>query len=81
MKLFSFRHNKFRASWSQLSEPVIYINGYMYAEIIVLAENIEEAYLQIAKEDKWDLEEIKRLTPVIIELDQPKVVKKLVHGG
>jgi len=81
MKIFAFRHNKFKASWSQLGEPNVYRNGYMYAEIIVLANNIEEAYLQIEKENNWDLEEIKRLTPVIIELDQPKVVTKLVHGG
>lgn len=81
MKLFAFRHNKFQASWSQFSEPNIYNKGYMYAEIVVLAENVEEAYVILAKEKNWDLEEIKRLTPVTIELDQPKVVTKLVHGG
>lgn len=81
MKLFTFRHNKFQASWSQFTEPNIYRAGYMYAEIIVLANSIEEAYEEISKEADWDLEEIKRLTPVIIELDQPKVVGRMVHGG
>ncbi len=81
MKIFLFRHNKFQASWSQLGEPNIYRNGYMYAEIVVLAKNIEGAYEELKKETNWDLEEIKRLTPIIIELDQPKVVTKLVHGG
>ncbi len=36
MKIFAFRHNKFKASWSQFNEPNIYKNGYMYAEILVL---------------------------------------------
>ncbi len=53
----------------------------MYAEILVLANNIEEAYEMFLKEENWDLEEIKRLTPITIELDQPKIVTKLVHGG
>ena len=81
MKIFAFRHNKFKASWSQFNEPNIYKHGYMYAEIVVLANNIEEAYHLLMKEENWDLEEIKRLTPITIELDQPKVVTKLVHGG
>lgn len=81
MKIFIFRHNKFLASWSQLAEPNVFKDGYMHAEIIVLANNLEEAYAQLMKEDSWDLEEIKRLTPIIIELDQPKVITKLVHGG
>ena len=81
MKIFSFRHNKFRASWSMLGEPNIYRDGYMYAEILVLAEDLEQAYQQLAGEKNWDLEEIKRLTPVVFELDQPKVIAKLVHGG
>jgi hypothetical protein len=81
MKLFAFRHNKFQASWSQFTEPNIYRSGYMYAEIIVLANNLDQAYEELAKEADWDLEEIKRLTPVIIELDQPKVLARMVHGG
>lgn len=81
MKIFIFRHSKFLASWSQLAEPNIYRDGYMQAEIVVLAKDIEEAYEEIRKEKNWDLEEIKRLTPIIIELDQPKVITKLVHGG
>ena len=81
MNIFLFRHNKSQASWSQLGEPNIYRNGYMYAEIVVLAENLEGAYEELKKETNWDLEEIKRLTPIIVELDQPKIVTKLVHGG
>lgn len=81
MKLFAFRHNKFQASWSQFTEPNIYRGGYMFAEIIVLANDLEEAYKELANETEWDLEEIKRLTPIIIDLDQPKVVTSMVHGG
>ncbi len=35
----------------------------------------------LLKKKNWDLEEIKRLTPITIELDQPKVATKLVHRG
>lgn len=81
MKLYCFRHNKFRSSWSMLAEPNIYRSGYMYAEIIVLAGSAEEAYELLAEQQNWDVEEIKRLTPVVFELDQPQVITKLVHGG
>ena len=81
MKIFCFRHNKFRSSWSMLSEPNIYRDGYMYAEIVVLANTVEEAYEIIAAEKNWDAEEIRRLTPVVFDTDKPQVITKLVHNG
>lgn len=81
MKLYIFRHNKFRSSWSMLAEPNIYRGGYMHAEILVLAPDLEAAYGLLMNEADWDVEEIRRLTPLVVELDQPRVVTALVHGG
>ena len=81
MKLYSFRHNKFEASWSQFSEPNVFREGYMFAELIVLAENLEQAYELISSEKEWDLEEVKRLEARVISLDEARGVSAYVHRG
>ena len=55
-------------------EPQIYRDNYMKAEIAVLAESMEEALELVAREEKWNVEEIRRIEPRVISLDKPVVV-------
>jgi hypothetical protein len=62
-------------------EPHIYEDNYMQAEVIVLANSRDEALDLLFKDDKWNIEELKRLQPITVPLDQPCVVSKLIYFG
>ena len=64
-----------------VDEPHIYRDNYMQAEVLVLANSQEEALRLLRQDDKWDIEELKRIQPRIIPLDQPRVVDKLIYFG
>lgn len=81
MKIFIWRHSKFLSSWSMFDEPHVYRDNYLQAEIAVLAGSQDEALRLIAREDRWDIQELKRIEPRIIELDQPAVISRFVHFG
>jgi len=64
------------------NEPHIYKDNYMQAEVIVLASSKEEALDLLRKsDDKWDVEELHRIEPIIVALDRPCVVSKLIYFG
>ncbi len=78
MKIYIWRHSKLYSSWSMFDEPHIYKDNYMMAEAIILAHSEEEA-LKLLKEDrKWDIEELKRIEPIVVEMDQPAILGKHV---
>ena len=63
------------------NEPHIYNDNYMQAEIIILANSEDEALDLLKKDDKWDIEELKRIKPTIVALDRPRIVSKSVYFG
>jgi hypothetical protein len=82
MKIFIWRHSKKFSSWSMFNEPHIYKDNYMQAEVVVLASSREEALDLLRKsDDKWDVEELNRIEPIIVTTDHPCVVSKLIYFG
>jgi hypothetical protein len=81
MNIFIWRHSKKFSSWSMFDEPHIYEDNYMQAEVVVLANSRDEALNLLRKDDKWNIEELKRLQPITIPLDQPCVVSKVIYFG
>jgi hypothetical protein len=64
------------------NEPHIYKDNYMQAEVVVLASSKEEALDLLRKrDDKWDVEELNRIEPIIVETDRSCVVTKLIYFG
>ncbi len=81
MNIFIWRHSKKFSSWSMFDEPHIYQDNYMQAEVVVLANSREEALDILSKDDKWNIEELKRIQPINVPLDQPCIVSKLIYFG
>ena len=81
MNIFIWRHSKKFSSWSMFDEPHIYRDNYLQAEAIVLADSQEEALNILSRDDKWDIEELKRIQPTVLSLDKPCVVGKLIYFG
>ena len=61
------------------NEPLVYDDNYMQAEVIVLANSEDEALNLLRKDNKWNIEELKRIKPITIALDQPRIVSKSVY--
>ena len=81
MKIFIWRHSKKFSSWSMFTEPHIFNDNYMEAEVIVLAKTRDDALAMLENDDKWNVEELKRIEPIEIAIDQPRVVSKRVYYG
>lgn len=78
MKIFIWRHSKRFSSWSMFDEPHVYKDNYIEAEVIMLANSKDEALELLKNDDKWDIEELKRIEPKVVLLDQPAVVDQLI---
>jgi hypothetical protein len=74
MNIYIWRHSKKFSSWSMFNEPHVCRENYMQAEIVVLAGSREEALELIGRDDQWNIDELKRIEPVITSLDRPAVV-------
>ncbi len=81
MKIFIWRHSKLLSSWSMFDEPHIYRDNYLQAEIAVLAESIEDALAIIEKEGHWNVNELRRIEPKALELDNAAIISSFVHFG
>ena len=81
MNIFIWRHSKKFSSWSMFNEPHIYRDNYMQAEAIVLANSKEEALDILRNHDKWNIDELKRIEPIMIALDKPCLVSTLIYFG
>jgi hypothetical protein len=79
MKIFIWRHSKLYSSWSMFDEPHVYQDNYLQAEIIVLANSEAEAIALISREEKWNVEELQRLRPRVMALDEGVVVGTFVR--
>ena len=79
MEIFIWRHSKKFSSWSMFNEPHVCRDNYMQAEIVVIANSREEALKLISKDDQWNLEELKRIEPITVSLDQPGVVTRFIE--
>lgn len=51
----------------------------MQAEVVVLAATREEALELIAKEDRWNMDELNRIEPIVIPVTQSAVVTSFVE--
>jgi hypothetical protein len=81
MKIFIWRHSKKFSSWSMFNEPHIYDDNYMQAEVVVLAESLEEALALLTNDERWNIEELKRIEPTTMDTDQPRIVYKQIFFG
>lgn len=81
MKIFIWKHSKFLSSWSMFDEPHVYRDNYLQAEIAVLAETKQEALELIAAQGPWNIEELDRIAPRVLELDRAAVINSFVHFG
>ncbi len=81
MNIFIWRHSKKFSSWSMFDEPHIYADNYMQAEVVVLANSKDEAMNLLSKDDKWNIDELKRIQPITVSLERPCVVSKLIYFG
>ncbi|MHC1724861.1 MAG: hypothetical protein AB9866_02360 [Syntrophobacteraceae bacterium] len=81
MKIFIWRHSKLLSSWSMFDEPHIYRDNYLQAEITVLAGSKEDALALVEQDGPWDINELRRIEPRILELDNPVVISRFVHFG
>ena len=62
-------------------EPHIHRDNYMLAEITVLAGSKEEALRLLEFEGCWNIEELKRIEPRVVSLDEPRIVNTLIDFG
>lgn len=81
MKIFIWRHSKRLSSWSMFDEPHVYRDNYLQAEIAVLAASKKDALELIEKEGPWDVHELDRIEPRVLDLDQPAIISSFVHFG
>jgi len=81
MKVFVWRHNRKFHSWSMMNEPTIHQDLYTDAIAVVVANTVGEALNLLGRESGWVVEEVQRLEPDVYELDTPKVLLQVVHGG
>lgn len=80
MQLFVWRHSKHFSSWSMLDEPHIHRDNYLQADVTVLAHSMEEALDLLRRNGSWNAEELLRLAPEIIDLDEPRIIISHVDG-
>lgn len=81
MNIYIWRHSKKFSSWSMFNEPHICNDNYMEAEVIVLAKSRDDALAMLEDDKKWNVEELKRIEPVEIAIDQPRVISKMIYYG
>ena len=74
MLLFVWRHSKRFSSWSMLDEPHIHKENYLLADVTVLAPSKAEALVLLERNGNWNVEELQRIEPEVLSLDQPRIV-------
>ncbi len=81
MKIFIWRHSKLYSSWSMFDEPHVYRDNYLQAEVAILANSREKALELLKEDDRWNIEELKRIEPRVVELERPAIITKHVSFG
>lgn len=78
MKIYLWRHSNLYSSWSMFDEPQIYKKRYTSAEVSVLASSKQEALQLLEKSGNWDVDELRRIEPEIIAIDEARIITKHV---
>jgi len=81
MNIYIWRHSKFLSSWSMFDEPHVYRDNYLQAEIAVLAESEEQAFDMIQKDGPWNIAELQRIEPIVLDVKHPAVISRFVNFG
>jgi hypothetical protein len=82
MKLYLWRHNRKFHSYSMIEEPVVHQDFYTSAIAVIMAESLEQALeLLQAQDTGWRIEDLRLLTPLILECTEPGVVYQAVYGS
>ena len=74
MQLFIWRHSKRFSSWSMLDEPHIHKENYLQADVTVLANSKDEALALLGQNGSWNIDELLRIEPEILSLEEPRIV-------
>ena len=80
MKIFIWRHNRKYHSWSMLEEPCVHQALYNDAVAVVLADSETEALAILSQEGGWLPEELKRLRPQSVELNEARLIFQDIRG-
>lgn len=80
MQLYLWRHSKHFSSWSMLDEPHIWKENYLQADVTVLAESKEAALQLLDQSGSWNVEDLRRIEPQVITLNEPRIVLTHVDG-
>lgn len=59
-------------------EPHVYRDNYLQAEVAILAGSREDALELLREDGKWDVEELNRIAPRVVDLDSPVIICKHV---
>lgn len=74
MQLFVWRHSKRFSSWSMLDEPHIHKENYLQADVTVLAGSKDEALVLLQRNGAWNIDELQRIEPEMIALNEPRII-------
>lgn len=74
MQIFVWRHSKRFSSWSMLDEPHIHQENYLQAEVVVLAASRTEALALLQRQGSWNVEDLQRIEPEVIPLDEARIL-------
>ncbi len=74
MRIFIWRHSTRFSSWSMLDEPHIHKEAYTQALAVVLAPSREEALRLLELDGNWDIEELRRIEPECLSLDEARIL-------
>lgn len=74
MQLYIWRHSKRYSSWSVMDELQIHRENYLQADVVVLAPSPEAALDLLDRNGNWQVEELRRITPEVLPLDEPRIV-------
>lgn len=77
--IYDRRHGRWFSSWSMFDEPHISKEYYMQAEVVVPAHTKEDALELLAKEDMWNIDEMRRIEPRILPVDQPTIMTRCLY--
>ena len=80
MHLYLWRHSKHFSSWSMLDEPHIHREHYLQADVTVLAASKEAALRLLDRSGNWNVEDLQRIEPEVIPLDEERIVISHVDG-
>lgn len=82
MNIYVWRHNKTFHSHSMIDEPCVNNGFYLDAIAIVLAENMDEALVQLAKQDVgWRIEDLRMLACTVYPADKAVVLFSEIRGS